>query len=156
MLFQLLECCDESLRKDLTRTHGDLTNQDEDTVLGFIKTLAVRPENPLVARVQLQQLRQDREEPVRSFCARLRGQASVCQFIKKCGCDDPTDVDYADEMIRDCLIRNIEDEDIRLDVLGQANQDMSSKIKPPSGTKITLVKPPHIKVSKASNNKDLP
>ena len=57
-IFQLLECCTEDLRKDLARTYGDLTGKDEDTVKGYIKSLAVRPENHLVARVQLQQLRQ--------------------------------------------------------------------------------------------------
>ena len=125
IIFQLLECLEEPLRKDLTRTYGDLTAQDETSVLGFIKTLAVRPENHLVARVQLQQLRQDRDEPIRSFCARLRGQASVCNFKKKCPCAEPQDVDYSDDMIRDCLIRNIQDEEIKLDVLGQVNQEIS-------------------------------
>ena len=126
VLFQLLECCDDALRKDLSRTSvGNLTDKTEENLIKFIKPLAVRKENHLVARVELQQLRQDREEPVRAFCARLRGQAGVCQFIKKCSCDPATDVDYSDEMIRDCLIRNIEDQDIRLDVLGQADQDQS-------------------------------
>jgi hypothetical protein len=31
--FQLLECCDEALRKDLTRTFGALTTRDEATIL---------------------------------------------------------------------------------------------------------------------------
>ena len=52
IVFQLLECCEEPLRKDLTRVHGDLTTDDEETVLQRIQTLAVRPENHLVARVQ--------------------------------------------------------------------------------------------------------
>lgn len=125
VLYQLLECTDEPLRRDLTRTYGDLSEKDETTALNLIETLAVRLENHLVARVQLQQLRQDRDEPIRAFCARLRGQASVCRFIKKCPCAQPQDVDYSDEMIRDCLIRNIQDEDIKLDVLGQVNQDIS-------------------------------
>ena len=70
-------------------------------------------------------MRQDRDEPIRTFCARLRGQAGVCRFIKKCACPEPRDVDFSDEMIRDCLIRNIVDEDIKLDVLGQVNQEIS-------------------------------
>ena len=94
VVFQLLECCDEPLRRDLTRTHGTLTGETEETVLGFIRTLAVRAENIMVARVQLQHLRQNRREPVRAYCARLRGQASVCQFVKKCGCDPARTVDY--------------------------------------------------------------
>ena len=92
-IFQLLECCDEPLRKDLTRTYGTLTTDNEATVLSYIKTLAVRPENTMVARVQLQQFKQDRDEPVRAFCAKLRGQASVCNFKKMCTCDNPQEVE---------------------------------------------------------------
>ena len=126
IIFQLLECCDEDLRKDLTRTFGALSSSDEDTVLNNIKSLAVRQENVMVARVQLQQMRQDRDEPIRAFAARLRGQAGVCGYIVKCQselCD--TDVDYSDIMVRDALIRGLNDEEIRLDVLGESRQDIS-------------------------------
>ena len=64
IIYQLLETCDEPLCKDLTRTHGTLTAATEDTVLQYIKTPAVRPENTMVARLELHHLRQDREEPV--------------------------------------------------------------------------------------------
>ena len=66
------------LRKDLTRAAGGtLTNKTEAEVLAAIKTLAVREENIMVARVHLHNMRQDREEGVRGFGARLRGQAGV-------------------------------------------------------------------------------
>ncbi|RUS78870.1 hypothetical protein EGW08_013375 [Elysia chlorotica] len=124
-VFQLLECCDEALRKDLTRTFGVLASSDEQTVLANIKTLAVRQENVMVARVQPQQMRQNRDEPVRDYAARLRGQAGVCNFKIKCSSATcATKVDYSD-MIRGALIRGIEDEEIRLDILGESRQDMS-------------------------------
>ena len=44
----------------------------EETVLKNIKTLAVRKENVMVARVKLQKMRQDRDGPVRAFAARLQ------------------------------------------------------------------------------------
>lgn len=127
IIIQLLECLDESLRKDITRTYGSLTNESEEDALNHIKTLAVRPENVMVARVQLQNIQQDRDETVRSYCARLRGQASVCQFNKSktCACNRDVVIDYSNEMVRDALIRGLEDEDIKLDVLGQCKQDMS-------------------------------
>ncbi|CAG2231646.1 unnamed protein product [Mytilus edulis] len=51
---QLLECCDEQLRKDLTRSAGgSLTNKPVQEVLAAIKKLAVREENTMVARVTL-------------------------------------------------------------------------------------------------------
>ena len=124
VVFQLLECCDENLRKDLTRTFGAISASDEATVLGNIKSLAVRQENIMVSRVQLQQMRQDRDEPVRAFAARLRGQAGVCNYWVDCGTCG-TEVDYSNTMIRDVLIRGLNDEEIRLDILGESRQDMS-------------------------------
>ena len=74
-VIQLLECCDEQLRKDLTRNAGgSLTGMTEDQVLKAMKTLAIREENTMVARVTLHNMRQDRDEPVRAFGARLRGK----------------------------------------------------------------------------------
>ena len=79
---QLLECCDEQLRKDLTRTAGGtLSGKTEGEVLTAMRKLAVREENTMVARVTLHNMRQDRDEPVRAFGARLRGQAGVCKFM---------------------------------------------------------------------------
>ena len=123
VIYQLLECCEETLRKDLTRTFGALATSDEQTVLLNIKSLAVRQENIMVARVQLQQMRQDHDEPVRSFSARLIGQAGVCNF--KVGCSCSNQVDYSDTMIRDALIKGLADDEIRLDILGESKQDMS-------------------------------
>ena len=125
-VFQLLECCDEALRKDLTRTFGALASNDEATVLQNIKTLAVRQENVMVARVSLQHMRQDRDEPVRAFAARLKGQAGVCNFRIQCTSTTcSTNIDYSNVMIRDALIRGIEDEEIRLSLLGESRQDMT-------------------------------
>ena len=120
VVFQLLECCEESLRKDLTRLHGSLVTQSEEDVIKKIKTLAIRQENVMVARVQLHNMTQDRDEPVRTFTARLKGQASVCQFSVECtGCK--VQVDYSDIIIRDAMIRGLYDEDIRLDILGDSD-----------------------------------
>ena len=125
IIFQLLETCEEPLRRDLTRAHGELIGDPEQTVLQHMKKFAVRLENRMVARVQLQQLRQDRDEPIRSFAARLKGQASICRFVKKCSCAEPADVDYTLDIVRDCLIHGLYDEDIKLEILGQENQEMS-------------------------------
>ena len=57
LVIQLLECCDEDLRKDLTRAAGEtLTEKSEADVLKAIKTLAVREENTMVARVALHEM----------------------------------------------------------------------------------------------------
>ena len=81
-VIQLLECCDEQLRRDLTRNAGG--------TLAAIKRLAVREENVMVARVALHHMKQDRDESIRAF---VRGQAGVCKYTKVCpGCN--IDVSY--------------------------------------------------------------
>ena len=124
VVIQLLECCDEDLRKDLTRyAGGSLTGLPESDVLASIQKLAVREENTMVARVALSELRQDRDEPIRSFAARVRGKASICKYMLKCqDCD--ADVIYTDHIIRDIIIQGVSDSDIQLDLLSETNQDM--------------------------------
>ena len=52
-VLQLLECCDEELHKDLTRsTIGALSDKTEAEVLAAM-SLAVRDENRMIARFQL-------------------------------------------------------------------------------------------------------
>lgn len=124
-VMQLLECCDDDLRKDLTRNAGgSLANKPEKDVLAAIKRLAVRVENCMVARVHLHNMRQDRDETIRSFGARIRGQAGVCRFSISCpGCQN--DVNYTDAILRDVLTRGMADSEIQLDLLSDVNQDMT-------------------------------
>ena len=124
LIIQLLECCNEELRKDLTRSAGgSLTNKTEDEVLTLIKRLAVREENTMVARVTLHEMQQDRDETIRSFGARIRGQAGVCKYTISCpSCN--SDVNYTEQILRDVLTRGIADPEIQLDLLGNPDQDM--------------------------------
>ena len=74
-IVQLLECCDEQLRKDLTKSAvSTLTNQTKYNILKSIKILAVRKENVMVARVTLNSMHQDQDETIHSFGARLRAK----------------------------------------------------------------------------------
>ena len=124
-IIQLLECCDEPLRKDLTRSEGgSLTTKTAAQVLNAIKQLAVREENAMVARVALHNMTQDREEPIRSFCARVKGQAGVCKYNIKCPTCNTT-VDYTKCIVRDVLSRGIADSEIQLELLGHTEQDMT-------------------------------
>ena len=69
-------------------------------------------------------MRQDRDEPIRAYGARLKGQASVCKFTQQCaGCR--TDVDYTEAILKDVLCRGLEDTEIQMNLLGDKNQDMT-------------------------------
>ena len=126
-VIQLLECTSEELRKDINRNYGTLTNDTEVDALTKIKFFAVKAENILVARAKLQNITQDRDESVRAFCARLKGQAGVCDFRKQktCECEREVVIDFSEDIIRDALVRNLADEDIKLEVLGQPRQDLT-------------------------------
>ena len=117
-VFQLLECCDENIRKDLTHcADGSLASKPITEVMAAFEKLAAREENTMVVRVALHNMQQDRDEPIRNFGARLRGQAGVCKFTTKCpNCE--RNVDYTEHIIRDVLTRGLEDQDIQLDLLG--------------------------------------
>ena len=81
----------------------------------------------MVARVQLHHMRHDHNETIRSFGARLCGQAGVRKFLIRCpGCN--TDVNYTENILCDVLTRRgLADSEIQLDLLGYKNQDMTQE-----------------------------
>ena len=81
-----------------------------------IKTLAARKENIVVARVSLANMHQDGNETIRSFGARIKGQAGMCKYVMQCpSCI--TDVTYTDHIHKDVVCRGVADPDIQLDLL---------------------------------------
>ena len=125
LIYQLLDCCNpDGLRKNLVRVHRDtVASCNEYELLANIKKLAVGTENAMVARDILSKMRQDRDEPVRAYSARLKGQARVCQFTARCQCsscpnhDACVGVDYSDIVVQDQVILGCADHEIKLDCL---------------------------------------
>lgn len=78
----------------------------------------------MVARATLHNMRRDRDEQVRNFTAKHRGQAGVCKFVITCpNCYH--EVNYTDTIVRDVLARGIAHPDIQLDLLGDKNKNMT-------------------------------
>ena len=125
----LLQCCDTELRRNLHRYHGNLGTKKEDVVLTAIKQHAVQVENIVNSRVDLLHMKQDRDEPVRSFVARLKGQANICNYVLQltcpCKCGHQFEAYYTDHQVRDVLASGLADTDIRSDVLSDINQETS-------------------------------
>ena len=119
-VLQLLECCGEQLRRDLTRAAGGtLSTKPDNEVMEAIHKLAVREENTMVVRFALHQMVQEGDEPVRNFGARIKGQADVCKYNTECSnCDHS--IDYTDEILRDVLVRGLADTERSVDKLTQA------------------------------------
>ena len=123
---QLLECCEESLRKNLTRVHKTaLHSMDESQLLQSIKALSVIEETTLVSRFKLHNLKQDIDETIKNFVARIKGHAYVCKLFETCPNCNFAEVDFSNQIIRDVITRGIADDGIRLSLLGDENQNMS-------------------------------
>merc|ERR1719233_2472640 len=85
---QLLACCSEELGDELDNFHGaQLDEKNEADLMAEMRKLAVVAQNNLVNIMRLRSSVQDRDEPVKSFMARLRGVAEVCKLTVKCPCD---------------------------------------------------------------------
>ena len=69
-------------------------------------------------------MRQDRDELIRHFVARLRGQANICNYSIPCPhCN--TNVAYTEQVLRDITTCGMEDNEIQLDLLGKQTQNMT-------------------------------
>ena len=124
---QLMACGEAELRKNIYRTHGNMVKETESTVLDMLRVQAVCSENVIVARTTFLQTKQDRDEPVRSYVAKLKGKAKACEFTvsHKCECGVEAKISYSDEMARDVLVSGLEDGEVQAAVLGDTNQDMT-------------------------------
>ena len=79
---QLLHCPDEALKKALDRVDS-ISVVD---LLDEIETLAVMRHSNHVNTLALMTAKQERDEPVRQFAARLHGLASVCDLTVTSTC----------------------------------------------------------------------
>ena len=122
MIRQLVACCSEEMRQSLSRlTGGKQFTLTETFLLGHIKQLAVRYQNPAVFVQEFLSLSQQQDEGVRHYLTRLRGLASRCDFSVQCG-DCQTDISYADKIIKFKLIAGLVDQEIKEDVLSNREE----------------------------------
>ena len=81
-----------------------------------MRSLAMIPVATCVLGTELLQLRQERDEAIRAFAARVRRKAETCAFAAQCECGKS--VNYTDNAICDVLLNGLADTDIRREVLG--------------------------------------
>jgi hypothetical protein len=116
---QLFQCAADPLGDALLKIDPTIVSRGVNEVLQAMKALAVIPVATGVLCSELIALKQKRDEPFRSFSARVRGKAETCTYTTVCTCEcgETTDVDFTDHMIRDVLVAGIYDSDIRREVL---------------------------------------
>ena len=93
---QLPKSCDESLQRDLLRSDKTISSKSENLILSAIKRLAVKEGNTIVPRVLQHASGQ-----------RLKGQADICKYVVQCDCE--SELNFTEQMVRDTMIRGLED-----------------------------------------------
>ena len=86
---------------------GTFTVKTEEEVLVAIKCLAVREENAMVEKVMLHEIREDSNEHIRSFDARVRGQAVSCKYLLNCDCG--REISYSEHNLQDIVVPGLVD-----------------------------------------------
>ena len=113
---QLFQCAGDALGDGLLKMDPTIIAKPTAEVMAAMRSFAVIAVAIGVQRAELVQMHQERDEPFRSFAARVRGKAETCAYTTKCTCLQ--DVDFTDVIIRDVLIAGISDLDIRREILG--------------------------------------
>ena len=97
------------------------TLNTEALLLEKIKSLAVVTLHSAVHLVELRNLQQGQNEPIRKFVARARNIASSCNLSKKCtrnGCT--ADVSFLDEAVFGVVLAGLQDSNIQQTILFHA------------------------------------
>ena len=114
---QLWACCDADLETSVYNT-GVNSDSDETALLAAMRKLAVRAQNTLVNVVKFLDLAQEQDETAGAFTARLKGQASTCNFVVKCSSNTCNqDTNYSDQMVCHQLVRGLSDPTIQEQML---------------------------------------
>ncbi|QQP49194.1 Hypothetical protein FKW44_009757, partial [Caligus rogercresseyi] len=108
-------CCDDDVADDILKEDPGIVKGSVKDLLASIKRIAVLPVAKSVKRAELFSLKQQVDEPVRSFYARVKGKAETCGFSSKCGCKRM--------IVKDITIAGLADIDIRRDAMSLPNAD---------------------------------
>jgi hypothetical protein len=115
---QLTNCPNNSLRNALYKALGDrIDTINVEDLMKEVEELAVVRQGNNVNTLAMITAKQERDEPVRQFAARLRGLAAVCDLTLTCSCGKK--VSEVEKWVRLSLIGGLNDEDTKQEVLSK-------------------------------------
>ena len=97
---QLLECCEDSLRKDLHRTHSDIAMATEIDALAATKTKAVIAENAMVSRMTLLKMKRAKRRVLEVLPLAYKVKRKSASSRKNCSHNPFEAVNYTDDIVR--------------------------------------------------------
>ena len=123
---QLLQCCEQNLRRLLVKQDPEISSQPEHDVLKAIREMAVIKIAASVRRTKLMLSRQDHGVNFREYYANTRAAAATCNYKIQCRhdcCAEKDPIDYTQNVVKDIILAGMADSDIRRDVLGLSDLD---------------------------------
>ena len=122
----LISCGSVELQTSLQRIMGrELYSKTEVDLLGEMKKLVVKYQNPAVYVEEFLTTKQEGGESVRHYLSRLKGVTNRCEFVVTCTCCKKENkaccdakVSYADNITKFKLVSGLADSDIKEDALG--------------------------------------
>jgi len=107
---ELRSTCDSTVNEMLFNFVGPdaLNNSTEITLLAHIKSVAVKTIHPEVYRQKFFSMRQGDGESITRFISRLKSQAMLCDFVRKCDCtNNNCKTTYSENMIMSQVIAGL-------------------------------------------------
>ena len=113
---QLFQCAGVALGDSLLKSDPTSVAKPTTELMSTMKSLAVIAVATGVTRSELMKMHQERDEQFRSFAARVRGKAEICDYTTACTCTRI--VNFTDCIIKDILVSGIADIEIQREILG--------------------------------------
>lgn len=121
---ELSQCCTLQLRTSLiAMANGSMAANTEAEVLAAMKSLALSKEKATVSIDNLFRIKQDHGETIRSYSARVRMQANICDLTIPCTC--ARKVSASPLLQKHVIIRGLADKSIRQEMLSHPDDKLS-------------------------------
>ena len=119
---ELRSTCDSTVNEMLYNFVGPdaLDKATEEDLLSYIKSVAVKTVHPEVYRQQFISMRQSDSESITHFISRLKSQAMLCNFSRRCDCENENcEISYSENMIMSQVIAGLLSSSHRTKILSE-------------------------------------
>ena len=114
LINQFWACLDIQTETEIVHK-GLAKEKDLQILINEVKDLVLEKRNKLVQQYEFSHIKQEKDEKVSKYLAKLQGRAELCQFSSRakcpCGCDYSFDHSYKEELVLDQFIKGLKEKD---------------------------------------------
>lgn len=129
----LVNCWEPELKRDIQSAVADITNKNKGKILGYMRQHTVLSHAKYSLITEVLSTRQDQDEPIRKFYAKVQAMARNCKlavpYPNNCSANHGRPyVSCTDLIVKHVVLNSIYDIEIRKDVLSVSGLDDKSLI----------------------------